>query len=246
MLVSATLLALLTTAAPGSGPGEPTFSSAYLTPEGLCFDSPRDLDWEALARREFKSFPIDNPPRDQLLSHSSEMQVSVFKYSAALPETLKRLHFYLLTEKGPQTVVPERLLGSVHYDFRPPADPGLPVFSGRICLPVPKAVQDAGFVATSSVPLSWQKAPATLVRKGSTIQVQLPSGSSPLPAPGLDSGAIEVKTAYILSSPEVAVKYLFVRRVADCPRVCCEFTYDIYRWESGLSVIASTAYGCDI
>jgi hypothetical protein len=65
MIVLATLLgALLTAAAPK--PAEPTFTRAYLRPEGLCFWSPVELDWEAMARREFKEFPIDNPPPDRM------------------------------------------------------------------------------------------------------------------------------------------------------------------------------------
>lgn len=245
MVILATLLgALLAAATPELG--EPTFSRAYLRPDGLCFDSPVALDWEAMARREFKTFALDNPPRDQLLS-SMRMGDPTFTYSADLPDTLTHLHFYLIAETGPQPVVPERLLGTIRYRFQPPANPELDVFSGEICLPVPKAIDDAGFVATSSVPLSWQQTPATLVRSDSTTLVRLQSGSSAaLPAPGFDGGAVEVKTAYILSSTELATKYVFIRRMADCPRVCCEFTYDIYRWESGLPVVASNAYGCDI
>ena len=69
MFVLATLLGALLTAAPPA-PTEPTFTRADLGPDGLCFDSPVDLDWEAMARRELTRFPFDDPPRDQLLSRS--------------------------------------------------------------------------------------------------------------------------------------------------------------------------------
>lgn len=200
-----------------------------------------------MARQELKAFPFDDPPRDQLLSRS-RMGVSTFEFSVDLPETLRRRHFYLVAETGSRPILPQRLLGFVQYRFHPPAEPVLEAFYGRICLPVPDAVHDAGFVATSSVPLSWQQAPATLFPSGSATLVRLESGSSALPAPGLDAGRIEVKTAHILSSAELAAKYLFVRRVPDpeCLKLCCEFTYDVYRWEPGLPVVASNAYGCDI
>jgi hypothetical protein len=62
MIVLATLLGALLAAA-DPGPGEPTFSRAYLSPDGLCFDSPVNLDWEAMARREFKARGfLSSPP----------------------------------------------------------------------------------------------------------------------------------------------------------------------------------------
>lgn len=245
MIMLATVLGVLLAAA-APGPGEPVFSKAYLKPDGLCFESPVDLDWKTMARRELKAFPLDNPPTEELLKHRSEMGDSILTFSAPLPAALKRLRFYLIAETGPRPIVPQRLRGSVRYRFHPPAHPELDVFYGEVCLPVPKAVHDAGFVAASRVPLSWRKGRATLVRSGPATLVQLHSGRSPLPAPGFNEGAAEVKAAYILSSPELATQYLLVRRVADSPKSNCALTYDIYRWEPGLPVVASNAYDCDV
>jgi len=245
MTLFAALLGAWLSAAPPEH-DEPAFVRAYLKPEGLCFESPVDLDWEAMARRELKAFPIENPPSEELLKHRSEMGDSTITFSAALPAALKRLHFYLIAETGPRPIVPERLRGSVRYRFKPPARPELDVFYGEVCLSAPKAVHDAGFVAASGVPLSWRKAPAALVRSGRVTLVRLPNGTSPLPAPGFNKDAAGVRTAYVLSSPGVATRYLFVRRVADSPESNCEHTYDVYRWEPGLPVIASNAYNCDI
>ena len=251
MLIFATLLvALLTTNAPA--PSEPTFSRAYLRDlfhrDSLCFDDPVDLDWEAIARREFKEFPVDNPPLDEFPKNTTEAggDTSYFMFSAALPETLRDLHFYLITETGVRPIVPERLSGVIQYPSFAPKKFDPPVFYGTICMPVPKGLDDAGFVATSKVPLSWQKEPAALVRSGSTTRVRLQSGSATLPPPGFNEGAIAVKAAYILSSTKLATKYLLVRRVSDPIKVDCELIYDIYRWQKGLPVVASNAYGCDI
>jgi hypothetical protein len=249
MVVLATLLgALLTAAAPVSS--EPTFTRGelrgFFTRDSLCFDSPVDLDWEAIARREFKEFPVDNPPRNELLKHTTEAggDTSFFTFSAALPDTLNGLHFYLITETGVRPIGPKRLFGIIQYPSFTPDKFDPPVFSGTICLPVPDGLDDAGFVATSKAPLSWQKEPATLVRSGSTTRVRLQSGFATLPPPGITETPIEVKTAYILSSPELTTKYLLVRRVVDPTN--CEFTYDIYYWKKGLPVIASNPYGCDV
>jgi hypothetical protein len=247
MVILATLLgALLTAATPG--PGEPTFSRAYIRDwfnrDSLCFDSP-DVDWEAIARREFKEFPVDNPPQDELPKHTTEAgRSSYFTFSAALPDALSGLHFYLITETGTRPIVPKRLFGIIQYPSFTPDKFDPPVFTGMICLPVPNGLGDAGFVATSKVPLSWQKEPATLVRSGSTTRVRLQSGFAILPPPGITEKPIEVKTAYILSSTELTTKYLLVRRVVD--PTFGEFTYDIYRWQKGLPVIASNPHGCDI
>lgn len=249
MVLLATLLgALLTAAAPG--PSEPVFTRAYLTyhpekPSNLCFDSPVELDWEAMARRELKSFDLDNPPREELLKHSREVGGSTLTFPAALPEDLKRRHFYLLTEKGAQPIVPKQLLGSVRYGRYSKDEYGPPRFFGEICLPVPNGLDDAGLVATSKVPLSWREDPATLVREGSTTRVRLPSGAlASIPPPGLNEHVTGVKSAYILSSTELATKYVLVRRVVNPPE--CEFIYDLYRWEPKLPVIASSAWRCDI
>jgi hypothetical protein len=245
MVVLATLLgALLTAAAPVSA--EPTFTRAHLPsyPDRLCFESPVELDWEAIARRELKSFPIDNPSLEDLRQAWTAYSDLLFK--ADLPGTLKRMHFYLLTEKGPQRIVPEQLVGHVRYNFPTKDKPKLAGFHGEICLPRPKGVDDAGFVAASKVPLSWQTKPAALVRSGSTTRVQLESGSAILPPPGLNESATRVKAAYILSSPGLATQYVLVRRVSDPQKVDCEFIYDIYRWTKGLPVVASSAHGCDI
>jgi hypothetical protein len=174
------------------------------------------------------------------------MKSSTFTFFTDLPDALKRLHFNLITETGPQPIVPKRLLGTIHYDVHSPAKPKLVGFFGEICLPVPNAVTDAGFVAASSVPLKWKKAPVTLSRSGSATVIRLPSGSSVLPPPGVDGGGKEVKTAYILSNSEFAAKYLFVRRLSDPLQADCEFIYDIYRWEKGLPVVDWNAYGCDL
>lgn len=242
-LFSILIAALLMAAA--AKPAEPVFTRVSLEPEGLCFDSPVELDWEAMARREFKEFPIDDPPRDQIVPRGERRRI--YSFFTDLPKPFKGQHFYLLAETGTQPIRPQRLFVSFHYRYHPPAKPE-PMFRGQLCLPVPDAVHDAGFVATSGVPLSWQKTPATLSRSGSTTRVRLPSGSAPMPPAGLDGGLDEVKAAYILSSAGLKTRYLFVRRVPDtqCRRLCCEFTYDIFRWESGLPVVASSAYGCDI
>jgi hypothetical protein len=171
---------------------------------------------------------------------------SALPFSAALPAALRRLRFYLISETGVRPIVPQRLRGFVRYLYQPPARAELDAFYGQVCLPTPRGVRDAGFVAASRVPLSWRKGPATLVRSGSATLVQLRSGRSPLPAPRFNGEAAEVKAAYILSSPELATQYLLVRRVADSPKSNCGLTYDIYRWEPGLPVVASNAYDCDV
>lgn len=248
MIVLATLFgALLAAAAPASV--EPTFSRAYIRDlfnrDSLCFESPVDLDWEAIARREFKEFPIDSPPRDKVLGNGFEPAgASYFTFSAALPDALSGLHFYLIAEAGMRPIVPKRLSGMIYYKSYKKNKIEPPGFGGTICLPVPKGVDDAGFVATSKVPLSWQREPATLVRSDSTTRVQLQNGSAILPPPGISESPIEVKSAYILSSAELAAKYVLVRRVVDPTN--CEFTYDIYRWEKGLPVIASNPHNCDV
>lgn len=245
MIALATLLgALLTAAAPV--PSEPAFSRASLRdyPERVCFDSPVDLDWEAIARRELKSFPIDNPSLEDLrhawMSHSDLM------FSTGLPDPLTRLHYYLITETGPQSIVPEQLVGRVQYNFSRTGKPELQGFYGEICLPIPNGVEDAGFVAASKVPLSWQTEPAALVRSGSATRVRLQSGSAILPPPGFNESAVAVKAAYILSGTGLATKYVLVRRVSDPDKADCELIYDIYRWQKGLPVIASSAHGCDV
>ena len=251
MLALVTLFGALLTATPPAS-AEPAFTSAYLVRgdslelEDVCFESPIDIGWEALARRTFKKFPIDNPPKDQLRAHRREVGGSHFQYSAEVPESLKRRHFYLLTERGAQPIVPQRLRGSIRYSYYPPENPQPPVFYGQICLPIPKGLQDAGFVATSSVPVNWKKDPATLAYSGATPRIQLASGPAALPPPGTDAAATEVKTAYILSSPELGTQYLFVRRAVGCANVCCEFAYDLYRVKAGLPMVAWTAFGCDL
>lgn len=141
-------------------------------------------------------------------------------------------------------IVPERLSGVIQYSSFAPKKFDPPVFYGTLCLPVPKGVDDAGFVATSKVPLSWQEEPATLVRSGSTTRVRLQSGTAILPPPGITGRPIEVKAAHILSSAKLTTKYLLVRRVVDPTN--CEFTYDIYRWQKGLPVLASNPHNCDV
>jgi len=113
-------------------------------------------------------------------------------------------------------------------------------------LPPPPGIQDAGFVVAINYTVAWNRVPAALVRSDSAILVRLENGASRLPPPGLDGGANEPKTAYILSGAGLPAKYLFVRRLDRCPDVCCEFAYDIYRWEAGLPVLASNTYGCDL
>lgn len=226
--------------------GEPTFSRAYLTGGDVCFESPVPVDWEALARQTLHAFPLEDPPRDRLLTLGEATGSPILPFSAALPKTFEGLRFYLLTESGVRSIEPRELHGWVRYRDSPPARPELERFSGEVCMPVPAGLRDAGFVVSASYPVSWQTAPAALVRSGATTLVRLEEGASSLPPPGLDGGAVEVKSAHILYSTALPIRYLLVRRVAQCPSVCCEFTYDIYRWEPGLPVIASNTYGCDI
>lgn len=242
LLVLATLLgATLAVASPQSD--EPTFTRTFLKRDRLCFESPVELDWEAMARRELKGFPIDRPSMAEIRKQKWEWGVI---FSADLPNALEGLQFHLVTEMGVQPIVPESLQGVVRYNLLKPDDPKLEGFHGQVCLAIPEDVREAGFVATSRVPLTWQKTPATLVRSGATTMVRLQQGASSLPPPRYDKTAIVIKSASILSSTALSTRYLFVRRLGDPDSVPCEFIYDIYRWEPGLPVVESNSYGCDV
>lgn len=242
MLILATLLGSpLAAAAPQ--PDEPKLTRAFVKRDRLCFESPVELDWEAMARERLKGFPIDRPSMDEIRKQKWEWGVT---FSADLPDAFEGLRFHLVSETGVQPIVPERLQGVVRYGLFKPDDPKLEGFHGEVCLALPKGVRDAGFVATSSVPLAWQKTPATLVRSGAATMVRLQQGASSLPPPTFDKTAIVIKSALILSSTALSTQYLFVRRLGDPDSVPCEFIYNIYRWEPGLPVVESNSYGCDV
>src|SRR5215218_8407724 len=62
-------LVILSSGAPAS---DPMFSRAKLTADRLCFDSPMNVDWQALARQEFDLFPLEEgPPLEQLAARAN-------------------------------------------------------------------------------------------------------------------------------------------------------------------------------
>jgi len=99
----------------------------------------------------------------------------------------------------------------------------------------------------SGRPLGWHTTSATVSRREATTIVTVEAETARLPPSSLDAVAIDVKTAYLLATGDSSVQYLFVRRAAVCPKVCCEFAYNLYRWGRELSEeVAATAYGCDV
>ena len=241
-MVTALVLAAVLTAS-ASMPGEPTFSGAYLSLDRLCFDSPIPVDWEALARRELKASEREVLRQEQLEPHMF-WDDSTFMFTADVPEDFRPLHFYLLTERGIQPITPEglRVWGTINYHrYAAAASPTEEVVHGEVCLPVPPAVEDAGFVAAVARPVEWQLFPATIDRSGSRTLVRRPNGDWTLPSTGHDTYDTEVRAAYVFSAAGLPAQYLLVRRAESCPPICCRFPYDVYRWEPGLPVLASNA-----
>lgn len=242
-MTPAALLGALVILSSGAPASDPMFSRATLTADRLCFDSPMSVDWQALARQEFDLFPLEGPSLEQLAARAN----LTFDFSAELPASSTALHFYVLSEAGLREIAPKRLLGHVRYRHNAPEPPELETVYGEICLPRPDGLTDAGFVAATSVPAAWQTELADLRRSADGLLVRLNTGSSRLPPPGA-RGAVAVRTAYVLSAPELPRQYLFVRRVPDhdCLGVCCTYAYDLYRWEAGLPSILWSAYDCDV
>lgn len=247
MLVAGLLMGVMLAA--GTTPSEPTVSRVSVRQDLLCFASPIELDWEAIARRELESrqISIARPPRHQLRRESEGGDDYYLDYTGPVPELLSRSHFYLLSERGVVPLRPQRLYGSIRY--RRGAAPVEPQFTGgEVCSPKPHSVADAGFVFASSTPIEWNWRRAETISDGQELLVRLASGASRLPLSGVKGHPAAVKTLLIVGGSVFTTRYLFVRRVSDdaCIAACCEFAYDLYRWEPGLPQILWSGYGCDV
>lgn len=237
-----------TFAAEPHGPAstKPTFSPAHLTEEGLCFESPVEVNWEAVARRELADSTIANPPTDQL---ERLWATGVLTFARDLPASLRSTSFYILSEAGVVEAPAPHLSVSVLYDItsKRTDPPTLRAFAGELCVkPPPSGVSDAGFVVSSALPLELHTTQAWTTRSGEDVLVRVADKITVLPRSTSPSVAVEVKTAYVLEVSGSSTRHLFVRRVASCLEPCCEFAYDLYRWDVGLTEVATSAYGCDV
>jgi hypothetical protein len=214
----------------------------------LCFDSPQTISWAKVAEQHLKDLSLTSPDRAQLAQHWNEVtRHAELSFDAPLPLDFPLLGFTALSERGLHRVRPTHLRGKVSYYLWLPSDAILPpAFGGLICGAADEVVSEVGFVIATVTPVSWQALPAEVVRSGSATLIRIGNGTSELPPPGLDGGSKEVRTAYVFSDDGSTTRYLFVRRAADCPDVCCEFAYDVYRLEPDLPVVASNTYGCDL
>ena len=253
ILAALALLACLVVTGRGSFAGlprwpassEPIFSRASLTDTGLCFESPEQMSWEVLARRRFAASTLANPPRDQVKWFYA---TGFLTFATDLPASLRGASFYILSETGvvmapaphlSVTVVYRKALGGTDA-------PTLSGFDGELCVKPPPGVSDAGFVVSSSQPLELHTTAATITRSGANTLVGVAGKSTILPPSSSKAVAVEVKTAYVLGSRGSSTQYLFVRRAASCAQACCEFAYDLYRWDLGLTELTTSAYGCDV
>ena len=226
---------------------EPTASRAWLRQNLLCFESSVEIDWEAAARRELKTSSIENPLTAELRKEAEGGHDYYLDYTAPLPDVLSKLHFYLLSESGVIPIAPQRIYGSIRYRMDV-ARPEPEFVGGEICLLKPQNVLDAGFVVAAHVPIEWSwKRPET-ISYGQQLLVRLESGASRLPPPGIDGHPPTVKSLIVVAGSGLHSRYLLARRAPDsrCVAGCCEFAYDLYRWEAGLPQILWSAYDCDI
>lgn len=242
------LVLLLTGGAPSLHADQPVFESAYLEDAQVCFDSPRPLDWDSLAQRHFTRFPLSHPDLAAIRAGYREGSGdSSFRYSAPLPAELTALHYYLFSERGVRRLRPTRLRGVVAYPLGDHQELlGPPSFSGRLCAPVERSTQDAGFVAVTKRPTSWHTTAMRVDNEPSGSYVRLPSGK--VRVPPSEAGVSPLRAAYIATGSGLQQPYLFVRRVPDdeCQSGCCTFVYDIFPATDELKRLAWTAYHCDV
>lgn len=238
--------------------------AAQATSRGVSFEPAFPVDWERVARTNFRLFDVDHPDRAQVRGHYFEPGgIALFEYEALLPASKTSSYHYALAESGAVPLLPEKLLGSIGYDSNRSATRVQPPrFWGTMLARAAtgQAVADVGFVMIADKPLTFQmikvaasadNGSAGIVRtkvdekkdafvyrdsEGSHFQI----GEHTTKFPG-------VKSAYVMSVSGDQTKYLFVRWApdTDCVEGCCQHSYLLIRLGKEAEVVAESSYACD-
>lgn len=148
----------------------PVFADEKINVTAADFESGRviirlkdQLDWEAIARANFKTFDIDKPDIELLNKNYTEIGgISDFHYTADLPASLPHRHYYLLTPLDIEELHPDKIRGliryvPVHSTSRKRPNWGynryrVDLFYGYVTSPIPSTIKrmPGGFVLQSS------------------------------------------------------------------------------------------------
>ena len=235
------------------------FTPAYLRSGDVEFDTPLDVDWEALARNHYGSAKLTNPDRDEIRRRWSEVTGATFEFDASLPPLFKSGTFYLIAESGSGFLEPTQLKGTVTYQSDEAATQiSAPTFYGTVLTAVNPRPADAGFIVYSPVRRTVTKIEGlrnrtqeprlsvrqegnenifTLTDRGKMIVV----GRKPAKYPVLQSA-----TLFRFGQGDTA--YLAIRWVPDkdCIEACCEHAYSLYRISDVAELVLENFYDCDV
>jgi hypothetical protein len=105
------------------------------------------MDWQDIARKNFKQFDLDHPDRKEIQRHYVSISgESPFFYSAPLPRGTKSGFYYIFYSGGVVSITLTELAGTIVYRVTP-------TFSGMVVARAP----GPGFVVMSDTPRAVEK-----------------------------------------------------------------------------------------
>jgi len=251
LLVSA-LMALGLLAGPGQA-AEVAFQAAghldrhrqIETAEGenaVAFRAFMKIDWEQLARRHFKAYPLADLSKAQIeeLAGKSFFGHTSVDFLAPLPEAYKTARFLFLSEDGSRRLEAVALKGTVRYalDSRMTGIERVVFYGQVIGVPRPNNVASGGFVA--------------LLADGQELsQEEIVSREIPQLEAVNPYGKLKIKRQIRYRFEGAEESYLFVQFEADtaCHYGCCQFAYLLFRGDpktGALTQLQSSLFECDV
>jgi len=208
-------------------------------------EQPLDVDWTAVARRQFPGLNPKHPPSEmlrRLRDLKRESDYPEIPISGHVPPTLASKHFYLLAMEGAIALRLTGLEGRISFDGEDSVRVG-----GELAAVSAQRNIHGGFALRSATPLSIQSEAipvAEVSADKSHVITYHPAGQSltTVITPFLPSHQPEVARRFQIGS----AAYLMIRWMTD-PSSDCAFAFSLFRLSGNeMREVQWAAYNCDV
>ena len=221
----------------------------------VIFATPRDINWERLARNHLSwaySDPLPHEALRQVEKYSCEScGSSDVPFAAPLERSLQAGSYYLVSPDGISEIKLARLLGFVRFSLESgnATAKRQQAFGELAATPSPRlGPPEGGFVLFSRAPVHFERiasARFTANRDGGQVQCAYREGNLLHNLVLPFSGYAQAESSFAFQAN--AEKFCFVswQPGEGCEQGCCQWQYTLFEATRALRLLHTSQYGCD-